>query len=133
MASSYLEDAILADALVLTALSNVVSDRVFFMDAPENVTPPYVTFSVISDPVDSIHMGSQEEREPRVQFDCWSPNQQECLDAENAIISRWRRRREAVQGVTVVYGDIVGRRQLVDPSGYYRASLDVEVWYEEPS
>jgi hypothetical protein len=66
-------------------VNDLIAGRIFTVRAPDNVTLPYVTMSVLVEGR-IVSLGSTATNNPaRVQIDCWSDDQSEALDLSDKI------------------------------------------------
>jgi hypothetical protein len=69
----YLEDSLATKLMATTAVYNLVGNRVYCVEAPQNVTTPYLVIQKISELPTHSHDGYSHLKEARIQFSAFSP------------------------------------------------------------
>jgi hypothetical protein len=87
--------------------------------APQNVVPPYVTWSVVSDSPANELDGPPRIDGYSVQIDCWSSDQTQVITLAKAV-------RDAIEAKHYLTG--VGPNQADDQTGRYRISMMFSFW-----
>lgn len=70
-----------------TALTALVSTRIYPMVAPQNVVKPYIAYQVISDNSNQCVGGTVYQSDVRFQLDCWSTKYSEVKAIKTAVIN----------------------------------------------
>ena len=83
--------------LAQTGITALVGDRIHFVQAPQDVAPPYLVFQKISDPPQHSHDGPLGLSNPRFQFSAFA----ETYSAAKQVVA-------AVQAVLDGYKGIMG-------------------------
>lgn len=132
-------DSIFYDRLKDAAggLDDIVATRIYPARAPQNVTVPYVVWTVIDKIVDGRAMSVDSAiRRARIQIDGFAADYDQARSLEDAIRARVQRWRTA--GPPLVFDtyllDTSGPFQdeaASGPSDLYRVALQIELCFEE--
>ena len=102
-----------------TALTAIVADRISMGIAPEDQTRPYVVWWIVSAVPENLIGERPLEDDQRIQVDCWSPSQTQCLQMMQAA-------NDACEDIGhVVFGPWY---EYDSETKLHRWSFDVEVW-----
>lgn len=127
----YIELAILTELGNASALTALVSNRIYYVRAPQNVTTPYIVFFKVSSIRNHSHDGSSHLAVSRFQFSIFADTYKECKDIAVQIQS-------SLQGKSGNVGDspyvAVGSIFYLDETdmyetdtGLYHVAVDYEV------
>jgi hypothetical protein len=84
--------------LAAAAVTAIVGQRVYQSIAPQDITQPYVVWSVVTSAPGNNLSETPEYDDQRVQIDCWSTNQSQARQLGQAV-------RDAIEVYThIVYG-----------------------------
>jgi hypothetical protein len=101
------------------ALTTIVSDRITMGTAPQNQARPYVVWFIVSAVPENLLGDRPLEDDQRVQVDCWSNSQTQCLQMMQAA-------NDACEAIGhVVFGPWY---EYDSETAMHRWSFDVEVW-----
>ena len=82
-----IESDLVAHLKANTALTALVSTRIYPMTAPQNVVKPYITYQVISDNSNQCVGGAVYQSDTRFQLDCWSTKYSEVKAIKTAVVN----------------------------------------------
>lgn len=120
------------DILVLdTAVNNLLSGRVRYLNLPQNAVLPYVTYTVLGDtPHDTLH-GMAGLFSCVVQVDCWAETYAGAVDLAEKVRLALQAYSGINKGVQVqgIYF-ITGMDDYVPDVENYRKILRFEIWYK---
>lgn len=110
----------------------LASTRIYYVEAPQNVTEPYATFARVSSERHHFMGVDADVVHARFQFDAWGANP----DSARALLEQIRRAIQRHSGTnTVTIDDILIELDLDLPiendSKTYHSSLDATVIYRE--
>ena len=128
-----IEGALKAYVQAATAVSSIVSSRVYFLEAPQDPTFPYVVFFCVDDPHNALYYGgtSFNSGTARYQFSCFAKEDMMAgLNLQNAIINRLRWTTGTQQGFNIERITILDVRQRRDPDIEHVTISDVDARVE---
>jgi len=137
MASDTIEQAIMVRLLSTsssTAVNDALSNRIFFAEADQNVTRPYCTYAVVSDPHTPFSFDKAAAGEPRIQFSVFDTNRYRGLSVAHTIRDNLDQYQGAIDGVTVLQLNCSGIlvRPMPEEANSYMATFDAMVRYVDP-
>lgn len=130
-----MEEALRTLLVSSSAVTDLVSTRVYWGLAPQSVTGPYIALHVVSAPRDYHMAGSSGLRASRVQIDCWSnaySTSKIIARAVESVVSGYR----GTVGGKVLQGGFIDAERDDDTSDTgdtetrYRCSLDLNLWHD---
>jgi hypothetical protein len=131
MPSTYIENAIRARLLADSAVAAIVSTRVYYLEAPQNVTKPYVVFFDVSDPDKNWKVGVDGSN-PRFQVESIDDNTSltnvKALD--KAVRASLRDFKGSMDGINVNYIERGKAQVFRDPENVIRLTRDFVVNYD---
>ncbi len=80
-----IEQAIKKELMAASGVTGLISTRLYYVRAPQNVTKPYVVFFKVSSPREYSHDGASELARPRFQFSCFATTYYEAKQITEAI------------------------------------------------
>ena len=131
-----IEEALVTYLLAQTGLKALVSNRIYAMHAPANVTFPFLTYRRISTDRllthDQTHSGLST---PRIQFDVMAKTYKSALDVLEQLRISLQGYRGTMGGVSGVYvGSVLPALEQHDDdpdNDYYRLTIDYMISHEE--
>jgi hypothetical protein len=129
--STYIENAIRVRFLANTAITTLVSTRIYYLEAPQNATKPYIVFYEISDPDQNWKVGVDGSN-PRFQVECIDDNTSlanvKALD--KAIRASLKEFNGSMDGINVNYIERGNSQIFRDPENVIRLIRDFVVNYD---
>lgn len=95
--------AIFARLGAVSAVTSLIATRVYAFPAPADVTRPYVTYQMISNPRERTIDGVTGLTRARMQLDCWAATPAEAEDVAAAVRQALEGFAGTAGGVTVKY------------------------------
>ncbi len=144
MASDTIEEAVRVYALADVSLTTLIDQRLYWIQAEDNPTLPYVTYQTISASYPGFAFGNVDAGAPRIQFSAWSEDRYTALSIGNIIKRRWRWFNGTIDGVAVMMTEIAGPVVIKERGGgggvtgtatrdMYQAVVDVIITYTDPA
>jgi hypothetical protein len=104
-----------------SAVTAIVGSRIYQSIAPQDITQPYVVWSVVTSAPGNNLSETPEYDDQRVQIDCWSTNQSQARQLGQAV-------RDAIEVYThIVYGPW---NDYEPDTKLHRWSMDSEWWQD---
>ena len=134
MAASTIEEAVHTYALADANITGVVGNRVFFAEAEENATLPYIYYFAVSDPHEPFAFGETASGQVRMQFTGVAADRYVALDLGHKIIDRFHLiGGTTMDGITVEYVKCTGPITLKAPDqDVFQVIVDAMIVYQEP-
>lgn len=119
-----------------TTVSDICSDRIYWLKTPQKPTLPYVEFHAISDPHEALYMTIDESKakagQRHFEFTCVSDDSLEALDLQQALMSTLRWAQGVTYGFTIEIITIENMRHDVEPeTDLYANKVEARVEYYE--
>ncbi len=140
MASSTIEEAVRVYALADTDLTTLIGQRLYWIQAEENPTLPYVTYQTISASYPGFAFDNVNAGAPRIQFSAWSEDRYVALNIGNVIKARWRWFNGTIDGVAIMMTETTGPVVIKElgvtgtaARDVYQAIVDVIITYTDPA
>lgn len=133
MSSANIEQAIYTDLVASTAVHDVIGNRVFFLTADQNVTLPYCTYSVVSDPHTPMAFDASDTGQARIQLNIVDDDKYTALTAAEAVRDRLDKYSTSMDGVTIYTLNCSGiiMFPLPEQENVFRATFDALVRYKD--
>jgi len=137
VASSYIEQAIITRLKSVTAITAIVgsgsSARIYYMDAPESPTYPYVLIQEISDADLNFNIGT-DGASPRLQIDSVDKNEDlaNIKPLDRAIRASLNDYSGTVDGIVINCIERGGSRSISEEP-FIRLIRDFIIYYEVPA
>ena len=141
MASSTIEEAVKVYALADASLTTLIGQRLYWIQAEDDPTLPYVTYQTISAPYNGFAFDNFNAGAPRIQFSAWSEDRYIALSIGNIIKRRWRWFNGTIDSVPVMMTEVTGPVVIKEGGGgvtgtatrdIYQAVVDVIITYSDP-
>ena len=120
---------------VLASAGSVVSyisSAMYLIEAPQEVTLPYIVYTPISDPMEPVSFDHVNTRGPRYQFDIYSDNMGTLIAIENALVSRLRWWQGSVGTLVCEHIDVVNMfKTRQEGTQVFRSIVDSIIVYNE--
>jgi hypothetical protein len=131
--SNYIEQAIMVDLKASTAVHDKVGDRIFWLQAEQNATLPYCTYSLVSDPHTSMMFDSSDTGQARVQINVVDDDRYNALACADAVRDRLDKYSSAMDSMTIysLYCSGIIVFPLQEQDNVYRATFDALVRYKD--
>ncbi|HMT13134.1 MAG TPA: DUF3168 domain-containing protein [Aestuariivirga sp.] len=130
-----MEKALMARLLAAAGLTSLVSNRVYWVIAPQGVAAPYIIMSVISSVPGYTMAGKDALTESRVQVDIYAKTYASAKAISAQVKSALSGFRGGVSGVTFDGIFIASERDTftddASPSDLLGVSIDLMVWNKE--
>jgi hypothetical protein len=128
-----MEEALVAYLLSQTSITDLVSSRIHWVQAPQGETKPYITMQVISTGITRAHLGADALSRKRIQVDCYAMTYLSSKAIERAVIALLNNNR-IVQGSIRFEAFLDNSRDLTENEAaltpiIYRQSIDLMVTY----
>ena len=144
MASSTVEEAVKVYALADANLTALIGQRLYWIQAEDNPTLPYVTYQTITAPYPGFAFGNFNAGAPRIQFSAWSEDRYTALSIGNIIKARWRWFNGTIDGVPIMMTETTAPVVIKEGAGgggvtgsatrdVYQAIVDVIITYTDPA
>jgi hypothetical protein len=119
-----IEEALYSHLSTSTALTAIVSDRIYPMMMPQDPTLPAITYQRISNsPVNTLG-GFSSLDNPHIQFDCWTTS----YSAAKALGDKLRK---ALSSATTFNALQMSDQDLYEAdTEIYRVSMDFSCWFK---
>jgi len=132
VASNSIEEALhyhlVNDATVIAE----VGTRIYWLEAPQGATKPFVTYFVVDDPFSPLAFGRDDAGHARVQFNIFDKNRTEALRIGDIVRDSLDQHSGDVDGVTVVYIMCSGTHGMKVPGqNIYMATFDAMCRYDD--
>jgi hypothetical protein len=134
MAASNIEEAIHTKYTASTDVHDEVGDRVYWVQAPQKATIPYVTYFVVSDPHESHSFDKSTSGNPRVQFNVYDDTPIDARTAAEVMrdeLDKYSGTADSVEIIVARCGGVVTEK-MPDEENMYRARFDAEIIYVDP-
>ena len=130
-----IEQAVLKELLADSGVTDLISERLYYVKAPQDVVKPYVIFFKASGPREYSHDGVSALARPRFQFSCFATTYYEAKQIAEAI----RAAIEAFNGIMGGAGGAeVGSCFCINESDIYEdntqlfhVAVDYLIWHKE--
>jgi len=146
MASSNIEQALfvrLQSTTASTAVNDQFGERVYWRQAEQGATMPYLVYFVVSDPHTPMAYGTYKDAgQARVQFSVLSSDRYKVLTAAKAARDNLDQFSGSMDGVTVVSlncggiithsVDVLAGQGVQDLDNVFHASVDALIRYVDP-
>jgi hypothetical protein len=134
MAATYIDEALILHALTLTAITTIVEQRVYHIEAQQDAKKPYVVLNLVAPSDDSEDFLHTDHGQPLFQWTCVSDRKQTPCKAflvAHAIKAAFRNLSGSVQGITIRYMWTTGPREIpgVGKEGEVVCIVESEVHY----
>jgi len=117
-----------------TDLSDVVSDRIYPVRAPQPTDPPYVVFSRITGNVGLTMDGASNQRETTIQVDIFSRLYSQAEDASTAIVTLLQGYSGTLSSTEVWFCELTSQSDFFEAEDrLYHRSLDFRIGYSIPT
>ncbi len=116
-----------------TAVHDVVGDRVFFIQAEQDVTKPFCVYSVVSDPHTPMFFNSSDTGQARVQINIIDDNRFDALKAATAVRNRLDKYATTMDSMTIYTLNCTGiiTFPVEEEEGIFQATFDALVQYKD--
>ena len=105
--------------MAASAVTAIVGSRIYQSIVPQEITQPYVVWSVVTSAPGNNLSDPPEYDDQRIQIDCWSTSQSQCRALAKAV-------RDAIEAQThIVYGPWT---DYEPDTKLFRWSMDAEYW-----
>ena len=130
-----MEEALRALIVADSGVTDLVSTRVYWRQAPQSVTGDFINLHVISAPRDYRMTGSSGLRQTRVQTDCWGSKYSTAKGIARALDAAVSGYSGTVSGKVFQGIFIDGERDddttdTGDTQTRFRVSLDLIIWHD---
>lgn len=135
MASASIDQALITYALTKTAITGIVSRRVYHIKAPESAPKPFVVQRIVAPSNESERFGEGRMGQPLVQWLCVGDDSKAGCDAflaAHAIMDTFANYQGTMDGVTVDNILITGPKEIPADKGEIHCIVEGEVHYIEP-
>ncbi len=113
-----------------TATHDVVGDRIYWADAPQKPTMPYMTYFVVDDPHDEFTFDKLNAGQPVMRFNVYDDNAYLALSIGNTIRGRIERFSGTMNASTIEFIRCEGTRvSKVPDHDIYQGRFDAMVNY----
>ena len=124
---------ILKDTAVV---SDICSDRIYWLKTPQKPTIPYVVYNAVADPHDALYMSLDQSKaktgQRLFQFTCVSDDSIESLDLQQTLMDTLRWAQGATYGFTIEIVTIENMRHDIEPeTDLYLNQVEARVEYYE--
>lgn len=130
MASATIEEALRYKLLNEATVTAEVSTRIFWMEATQKISLPYVTFFTVSNPYGAIAFGRTDSGTARIQVNVYSPNEREALRIGDIVRDSLDQFSGTVDGVVIESINCTGTHCLKDEDTF-QATFDAVVLYDD--
>lgn len=118
------------------AVSNICSDRIYWLKTPQKPTLPYVVFGATSDLHEALYMSADGSKgksgQRHFQFTCVSDDALESLDLQQTVMDTLRWAQGATYGFTIEIVTIANMRHDIEPeTNLYLNQVEARVEYYE--
>jgi hypothetical protein len=116
----------------VTAVSTLISTRLYPLEMPQNVTLPAACYQLISDPMAPgyTHQGPTNLLMPRFQIDCYAATSLAAAQLARAVRVALDGYVGSMGSLTVAVAQVVaGRAAYEDEPRRFRCSIDVQIQY----
>lgn len=108
-----------------SAVTDLVSTRIYPVKAPQNVAHPYITFQQITGGYVNSLSGYSGLRSPLYQVDVWADDYPGATDIAKAV-------RQAMDAATTIKTVLIEEREdYENDTSLYRVSQDFSIWHKE--
>jgi len=119
-----------------TTVSDLCSDRIYWLKTPQKPTLPYVVFNAISDAHEPLYMSSDQSKaksgQRHFQFTCLSDDAIEALDLQQTVMDTLRWAQGATYGFTIEIVTIANMAHDYEPeTNLYAHRVEARVEYYE--
>lgn len=109
-----------------------VSSAMYLIEAPQEVDYPYIVYTPISDPMESVSFDRTTTRSPRFQFDIYSDDMGELIAIENALVSRLRWYQGSVSSIVAENISVANMFKVrQEGTQAFRSVVDAIITYNE--
>jgi len=115
MASTTLMQGIQVYLKTVAALKTYISDRIYWLSAPDGTADPYITYHGVTQDNTGAEIGEDKDSVALVQFDIWSTNQYKALNIANVLITTLQEYSGSLDGINVLKATTSGPIQTRDP------------------
>lgn len=130
-----IEQAILTALFANASVKGVVADRIYYVQAPQGVTAPYVVFFKVSGPRVHSHDGASGLAHPRFQFSCFAKTYaaaKQIAGYIQTVLQGYSGTLGGTGGVTVRGCFYENETDLYEPdTGLFHIALDFYIWHKE--
>jgi hypothetical protein len=121
------------DLKASTAVHDKVADRVFFITSEQEVTMPYCTYHVVSDPHTPMAFNLPDTGQARIQINVVDDSRFDALAAADTIRDRLDQYSSTMDGITIFSLNCSGITVFPneDQENIYRATFDALVRYKD--
>jgi hypothetical protein len=130
----YIEQAILTELTTYSALTALVSTRIYYVKAPQNVTEPYIVFFKVSAPREHTYDGAAGMVNARFQFSIFSETYYEAKQIAEQLQAALQGKHEIIGTAPGVYAAITYDNETdmyETETGLYHIACDYTVMHSE--
>jgi hypothetical protein len=130
-----IEQAIKKELMDASGVTDLISTRLYYVRAPQDVTKPYVVFFKVSGPREYSHDGASELANPRFQFSCFATTYYEAkqiVTAIRTVLEGFDGMMGGDGGVSVGGCFCVNETDIYeDDTDLFHVAVDYLIWHEE--
>ena len=132
MASATIEEALHYTLVNEATVTAEVGTRIYWEEAPQRTSYPYLTFFTVSNPYGAIAFGRTDAGDARIQINIYSPNEYEALRIGDIVRDALDQTSGDWDGVTIVRVMCSATHCLKVPDqDIYMGTFDALILYED--
>ncbi len=135
--ATYIDEALIKHALAQTTITNIIQQKLYHIQAPQDAKRPYVVLNLVAPSDESEQLGTRDFGQPLFQWTCVSagPTDKTPADAflvAHAIKAVFRDLSGTIQSIVIKYTWSTGPRELpgVGKDDDITCIIETEVHYE---
>lgn len=135
MAANTIEQALHTKFTASTDVHDEVEDRIYWLEAPQKATFPYVSYFLVTDPHEPFAFRNDTAGNPRFQFNVYAKNDKyEALRIANKMRSEVEKYSGTMDGIETILIKCTGTvcDKMPDEHNVYRGMFDANIIYIEP-
>jgi hypothetical protein len=135
MAASNIEQALHSHFTTSTSVHDEVADRIYWLEAPQKATFPYVSYFLVDDPHEPFAFKNSSSGNPRFQVNVYTKNDKyEALRIGNKVRDEVEKYSGTMDSVETIFIRCTGTRceKMPDENDVYRGTFDANIVYIDP-